>query len=102
MKMRTTIAPQAWLKASTAYKAAIVPKAGTTVTAAIDMSAEVVGAGLCPACKSQMEGPVFCSGKPMLVCWDDRVTMPYEDQEHTQHSANYTKYEEQAYNPFGS
>ena len=83
-----------------------MPKAWTTVARskepvaakAINMSEEVVGKGKCPACTKIMEGPVFCSGKPMRVCWPCRITLPYPDDEHSKHANSHVAYE---HNPFG-
>ena len=93
--------PKAWIEAGTKGKAVATSKAVTAKSKTIDMSAEVYGAGLCPSCHQKMSGPVFCGGRPMQVCWDDRVALPYLDEEHKQHMASYKPFEQEEPNYFG-
>lgn len=72
--------PQAFLNASatvTEVKAK-VETAKAEVTARIDMSAEVAGAGLCPECKTQMEAS-HANGIPVLICREHRIAIPMPD-----------------------
>lgn len=48
------------------------------VTARIDMSADVAGAGLCPECKQPME-KTHANGMPVLACQPCRITIPIKD-----------------------
>lgn len=48
------------------------------VTARIDMSAEVAGAGLCPECRKPMENS-HANGIPVLICRDHRIAIPAAD-----------------------
>lgn len=68
--------PAAWLEAGQT-KTPVTAK-GKQVTARIDMSDEVAGAGLCPDCRKPME-KVFASGIGALVCMHDRITLPMPD-----------------------
>jgi hypothetical protein len=74
--------PQAFLEASAtvsevqAKVEAASPK--KEVTARIDMSAEVAGAGLCPECKQPMEMSV-ANGIPVLICLEHRIAIPTPD-----------------------
>lgn len=76
--------PRQWLAAASSKK----------VEGRINMGADTLGAGLCPACKTKMEGPAYCASIPMQMCWDCRVAMPYPDQQHEQFKLKST-------NPFG-
>lgn len=49
-----------------------------TIQARVDMSAEIAGQGLCPACKTPME-PMLANGHSVLVCMDDRIALPVKD-----------------------
>jgi len=51
-----------------------------TVTAKIDMSAEVAGQGLCPDCQSPME-EVFLDEDPVISCIPCRIVLPIKDAE---------------------
>ena len=59
----------------------------------ISMDEQTIGKGNCPSCKTQMKGPVFCSGLPMRMCWSCRIAMPYEDQEHKEHAEGHKPFE---------
>jgi len=48
------------------------------VTARIDMSAEVAGAGLCPECKSPMQ-KTHANNIPVLACDCCRISIPIKD-----------------------
>jgi hypothetical protein len=48
------------------------------VTARIDMSAEVAGAGRCPECKQPMEES-HANGIPVLICKEHRIVIPMSD-----------------------
>lgn len=50
----------------------------TTVTARIDMSAEVAGAGLCPECKQPMQR-CTTNGIASYACHPDRIVIPVPD-----------------------
>lgn len=50
----------------------------TAVTARIDMSAEVAGAGLCPECKQPMQRCVT-NGIASYACHPDRIVIPVPD-----------------------
>lgn len=91
--------PKQWLVAGTKIEGTVKVE-GKSKT--IDMSADVYGKGLCPSCHEPMEGPVFCGGRPMQVCWTDRVALPYPDEQHKQFAAGYTPYEEPEPNFFGT
>lgn len=54
------------------------PKAAE-VTAKIDMGENVAGAGLCPACRKPMQKGFLAGAVPVMVCFDDRVTLPVAD-----------------------
>ena len=45
------------------------------LTARIDMSEEVAGAGLCPECKEPMQ-PVLANGINCLCCMNCRIVLP--------------------------
>lgn len=49
------------------------------VTARIDMSAEVAGAGMCPECRKPMVR-MMANGHPVLTCMQDRITLPIQDE----------------------
>lgn len=68
--------PQAWLQAG--VKKQPVVASGQKVTARINMSAEVAGAGLCPECHRTMV-PGFANGIPVLICHEDRIAIPTAD-----------------------
>lgn len=48
------------------------------VTARIDMSAEVAGAGLCPECRKPM-AKAFANSIEVFVCHEDRIAIPVPD-----------------------
>nr|DAH47960.1 MAG TPA: TFIIB Transcription factor zinc-finger [Caudoviricetes sp.] len=48
---------------------------GKKVTARIDMSEDVAGAGLCPECKEEMQ-PVIANGIDCLCCMNCRIVLP--------------------------
>jgi len=88
--------PKVWVEAGAGRKTQ------TAKSATIDMGDEVFGKGLCPSCHTKMVGPVFCGGRPMLVCWEDRVALPYPDDQHAEHAKSFIPYEpEEDINPFG-
>lgn len=72
--------PAAWTNAVTAGAKS---KAGTSapakVTARIDMSAEVAGAGLCPECRKPMT-KAFANGHPVHVCHEHLIAIPIADE----------------------
>lgn len=72
--------PRAWLeagnKASRKQDSTLAKK--ESILARVDMSAEIAGQGLCPACKRPME-PMVASGHSVLVCLDDRIAIPTKD-----------------------
>lgn len=70
--------PQAWVTAGTKKAAQVSAKA--KVTARIDMSAEVAGAGLCPDCRKPMDKS-NANGIPVFVCHSDRIAIPIPDEE---------------------
>ena len=43
-----------------------------------DMSPEVAGKGLCPACKKPMQ-KMFANNEPVLCCLEDRIVLPIKD-----------------------
>jgi hypothetical protein len=53
-------------------------KSATEVSARIDMSAEVVGKGLCPECKQPMI-KATAGANPVWTCVKDRITLPIEN-----------------------
>lgn len=65
--------PKAWTQAGTKKV-----EASTKVTARIDMSAEVAGAGLCPECRRPMEEG-YANGVLVKVCHADRIAIPMPD-----------------------
>jgi hypothetical protein len=73
--------PKAFLDAAvttnTQTKANIQP-GQRQVTARIDMSAEVAGAGLCPECRTPMEA-AHANGIPVLICRNHRIAIPTAD-----------------------
>lgn len=81
--------PTAWTTAGT--KKAEPKK----VEAKLDMERDD---GTCPACRTKMEEPIFCSGKPMRVCWSCRISLPLPDDEHRAAQQEFKPYEE---NMFG-
>lgn len=74
-KPSTLATPKAW---STPIKATTPEKAGHKITARIDMSAEVAGAGLCPECRQPMDRS-FANGIECWVCHSDRIAIPLPD-----------------------
>lgn len=82
--------PKAWLTAGTKKPElrganqcfATIDELGlfdpTKVTARIDMSAEVAGAGLCPDCRKPMD-KAFANGIEVFVCHPDRIAIPVAD-----------------------
>jgi hypothetical protein len=66
--------PQAWTKVA----AHVGEQKPTPVTARVDMSAEVAGAGLCPDCKRPM-GTGYANGHETYVCHADRISIPKPD-----------------------
>lgn len=79
--------PSDWSKPAAANTAArviankTVVKPVANVTAKIDMGETVAGAGLCPACKKPMQKGYFAGSIPVMVCFEDRVTLPISDEE---------------------
>ena len=75
--------PQAFVNASaTASEARSKVEAKAEpkkVTARIDMSAEVAGAGLCPECKGTMQRSM-ANGIPVLICEQHRIAIPIADE----------------------
>ena len=78
--------PAAWTNAVTAgakSKSGTHAPAGTQspakVTARIDMSAEVAGAGLCPECRAPMT-KAFANGHPVHVCHEHMIAIPIADE----------------------
>ncbi len=70
--------PSAWVAASFGAPA-VEPKTDKKeVTARIDMSAEVVGRGLCPECKHPMIRTI-ADGVPVMACVADRISLPIEN-----------------------
>lgn len=65
--------PQDWNAAGTKITA------GTQVEAKIDMSADVVGKGLCPECKKPMV-KAFVGTHQAWTCVADRVALPVENE----------------------
>lgn len=65
--------PQAFLGASSAPDSAKV-----AIEAKLDMSAEVAGEGICPACNSPMER-VFLEKGEVYTCIPCRVVLPIKD-----------------------
>lgn len=74
--------PESFIRASATVSAKAqkveASQAPKTVTARIDMSAEVAGAGLCPECKSPMKSG-FANGEPILYCLEHRIAIPTAD-----------------------
>lgn len=71
--------PKGW---STEAPKAVTASTATKVKAGIDMSDEVVGAGLCPDCHTQMvKGYTRKSGSgellPTMICAPCNVALPY-------------------------
>jgi hypothetical protein len=74
--------PAAFLAASATVsekQAKIQANAPAAVTARIDMSAEVAGAGLCPECRRPMENS-HANGIPVLICSEHRIAIPIPNQ----------------------
>jgi uncharacterized protein (UPF0212 family) len=69
--------PQAFLGASNTPVADEAPKK-TVLEAKLDMSAEVAGEGVCPACNSPMER-VFLEKGEVYTCIPCRVVLPIKD-----------------------
>lgn len=55
-------------------------KASKKVTARIDMSPEIAGAGLCPACKQPMVR-MIANDVPVYCCMEDRIVLPIKTGE---------------------
>jgi hypothetical protein len=53
-------------------------KKPTQVNARLDMSAEVLGKGLCPECKNPMKR-AMAGEIPVMVCAADRIALPLEN-----------------------
>lgn len=75
--------PQAFVEASATVseikaKVEATVSEASTVTARIDMSAEVAGAGLCPECRQPMEAS-HANGIPVLICKEHRIAIPTAD-----------------------
>jgi hypothetical protein len=73
--------PEAFLRASATVveaRAKVTASAEKEVTARIDMSAEVAGAGLCPECRKPMEAST-ANGIPVLICREHRIAIPTAD-----------------------
>lgn len=68
--------PQAFTQAGTSPQTKETSKA---VTARIDMSADVAGAGLCPECRKPMERS-HANGIPVLTCDAHRIAIPIPDE----------------------
>lgn len=51
----------------------------TEVTARIDMSVDVAGRGLCPACRQPMTSGFRANGHNVMVCMRDRIAIPMVD-----------------------
>jgi uncharacterized protein with PIN domain len=69
--------PQAFLGAATVVASKAAPKK-TVLEAKLDMSAEVAGEGVCPACNSPMER-VFLEKGEVYTCIPCRVVLPIKD-----------------------
>ncbi len=76
--------PESFLKASStvsekvAATAKVQASVHSKVTARIDMSADVAGAGLCPECRKPMkEG--MANGMPVQYCLSHRIALPLAD-----------------------
>lgn len=77
--MATPKIPKAWVSAGTKkIEAAATSTEATKVTARIDMSPEVAGAGLCPECRKPMD-KAFANGIECYVCHPDRIAIPVPD-----------------------
>ncbi len=74
--------PAAWSSAPTAQskQQAKASKEATKVTARIDMSEEVAGAGLCPDCRQPMQ-PMMAGEIETLTCMPCRISIPTKDPE---------------------
>lgn len=74
--------PKAFIEASATKSEAdakrVQASAVKKVTARIDMSAEVAGAGLCPECRQPMTAS-HANGIPVLVCEEHRIALPVPD-----------------------
>jgi hypothetical protein len=69
--------PKAW--SDSVEETKLTANIGTEVTASVDMSEQVVGAGCCPVCKQPMQAGFFANGHPVQVCLEDRVALPLPD-----------------------
>jgi hypothetical protein len=82
--------PAAWAPAPTKTDV----RGSTQVTARIDMSAEVAGAGLCPDCHKPMEaitaGPV-----DTMTCMNCRISIPTADEPVVEATAGPSTYLDQ-------
>lgn len=75
--------PRAWTEASTSAKEVLARQQTAeahAVQARVDMSENVVGAGLCPVCKTPMTGGFQANGHAVQVCLRDRIALPIPDQ----------------------
>lgn len=75
------VLPQAFLEASATVsevRAKVEASISKPVTARIDMSAEVAGAGLCPECREPMQAS-HANGIPVLICSAHRIVIPVSD-----------------------
>ena len=76
--------PKAWLyqaqtQAQTqTNKHTAAVEAKSKVTAKIDMSADVLGKGLCPDCRRPM-ARAFAADHEVYVCDSDRIALPVRD-----------------------
>jgi hypothetical protein len=68
--------PQGWDTPTQVTATATTEK--TEVQAKIDMSAEVVGKGLCAECKQPMV-KAHVGGTPVWTCVKDRIALPVEN-----------------------
>lgn len=67
--------PQDWIAAGTPVTAT----ASAKVTARINMSADVVGRGLCPECRKPMQ-VVTAGAHKVWACTADRVALPLPNE----------------------
>lgn len=68
--------PNAW---ASSKRRAIQAASTKKVTARIDMSAEVAGAGLCPECHGKMD-KAFVNDYLVYVCNTDRIAIPIANE----------------------
>lgn len=74
-----TVIPEAFRNASASKTETVAKAARKAVTARIDMSADVAGAGLCPECRKPMERS-HANGIPVLTCDMHRIAIPIPDE----------------------